>query len=278
MGNHSLSLAFFSFNTVHMTQVITGIAPTTELEAINAMLAAIGESPITDVAAATQADVSMAVNELRNVTRELQSNPWRFNFEYGLEVAPTTTILWTDSTDTTTVLNVFKTPDGVTAWSPTRCAENSGLDLVQRPGKQYQEDGVSVPILYDRAFNRDGANAEAYPFVYLDVLYAFDFELLPETARRLITVTAGRRFTQHVVGSQELAGFQQRDESIAWKNFMKDQADNRETNMLDTQDAFRILGQRPRLSGGTYRRVRPGNNPVPSPFRLSDLSTLRRVD
>jgi hypothetical protein len=261
-----------------MAQVITNISPTTELQAVNAMLAAIGESPVSTLDGATQADVQMALNELLTATRELQNTPWRFNFEQGFEVAPAAMTLWTDSQNNTTGLNIFKVPSNVSSWRMTFCTENGDLDLVQRPGKQYIEDGDPVPILYDRAHNRDGADAETYPFVYLDIIYSFNFEDLPETARRYITVVAARRFIQSVDGSTELYGFTARDEAIARRNFLRDQSEDQELNMLNTATAFMMLGARPRESGRTFVRVMPGSNPVPVPFRLTDLTGLRRVD
>lgn len=261
-----------------MAQKIINLAPTTETEAVNAMLSAIGEAPVADASTATQADVQMAYNLLTWAARELQSVPWRFNFETGVELAPSNTILWSDSSGATTLLNVFKPPVGTTQWRLTKCYQNGNLDLVQRPGKLYVEDGVSVPILYDRSKNRDGLDAVQYPLVYIDAIYAFDFEQMPETARRYATVVAGRRLTEQVVGSQSLAGFQERDEAIALSSLRKDQQERQDLNMLDGMDAFRIMGGRQRTWGGFMQTVAPGPNPVPIAVRTSDLSDLRIVD
>lgn len=258
---------------------IINIAPTTELEAVNTMLSAIGEAPITDVSAATQGDVAMAVNILRNVARELQDVAWKFNYESGVEIAPDADhLLWYDSSGALTELNVFRLPAGVTAWSMTKCYQNRDLDLVHRPAKQVFDSGIPAMVLYDRAYNRDGCDAERYPLVYIDTISAFNFENLPETARRYITVTAARRFAQDVLGSGETAGFKERDELMARRNFMRDQSDEQAHNMLDTVTAFNMLGQRERQYGGTLMRVRPGSNPVPAPFRATDLSSMRIVD
>lgn len=263
-----------------MAPLVTNLAPTTELEAVNSMLSAIGEAPVTDETAASSAlqDVAMAVNLLRNATREVQSVPWRFNFEAGVELAPKTTMVWQDSSGAGTILNIFEVPTGVTSWRLTKCRENGDLDLVQRPSKQYQENGVNVLILYDRNYNRDGADAVTYPLIYIDALYAFNFEQMPETARRLAAVTAGRRFTQQIVGSAELAGFAQGDEALARRLLSRDQGDEEELNMLNTYDAWSVLGQRPRVYGGFMQVVRPGPNPVPVPIRTSDLSDIRVID
>lgn len=236
-----------------MGQLITNIAPTTETEAINAMLSAIGESPVADASTSTLADVQMAYNLLKNATRDLQSVAWRFNEVLGMELKPTSTLAWTDTSGATTSLNVFQTPTGVTQWRLTPCPQNGDLDMVSRPG--LVAAGI---ILYDRRWNRDGADASRYPFIYIDALYAFDFEKMPETARRYCTVVAGRQFCQQVVGSDTLSGFQSRDEAIALRLLRRDQGQNETLNMLDSWDAYRIMGGRLRGPAGYTRVVAPG--------------------
>jgi len=239
-----------------MGQLITNLAPTTETEAINSMLSAIGESPVADASTSTLADVQMAYNLLKNATRELQSVAWRFNEVIGLELAPTSTISWTDSSGATTSLNVFSPPTGVTQWRMTPCPQNGDLDLVSRPGLV-----ATGLILFDRRRNRDGVDAAQYPHVYIDALYAFNFEQMPETARRYATVAAGRQFCQQIVGSDTLAGFQTRDEQIALRALRRDQGRNEELNMLDTWDAYLIMGGRTRQTSGYQTLVYPGKAP-----------------
>ena len=52
---------------------------TTKLEAINVMLTAIGESPVNTITSSTTTDVSIAIQILDNVSREVQSVGWHFN-------------------------------------------------------------------------------------------------------------------------------------------------------------------------------------------------------
>lgn len=243
-----------------MGQQITNLAPTTETEAVNAMLSAIGESPVADASVSTQADVQMAYNLLKWATRELQSAKWRFNFEEGLEIPPTTTLSWPDTASATTLLNIFKVPSGVAQWAQTKCAANGDLDLVARVSKVYVESLAKVIVLYDRTYHRDGADSARYPFVYIDAVFTFNFEQMPETARRYVTVVAGRRFAQQIVGSNTLAGFAADDEFIAFRNLMRDQGDEEDLNMLDSVDAYLTLGARPQGYGGYLTMSRPGHS------------------
>ena len=48
------------------------LATTTKLEAVNSMLTAIGETPVNTITNATTTDVSIALQVLDNVSREVQ--------------------------------------------------------------------------------------------------------------------------------------------------------------------------------------------------------------
>ncbi len=63
---------------------------TTQLEAVNTMLSAIGETPTTAdiITANSSADVVMAVQILDEVTKEVESQGWNFNTEYDVELVP----------------------------------------------------------------------------------------------------------------------------------------------------------------------------------------------
>ena len=57
------------------------VAATTELEAINIMLAAIGEAPINSLTGTLPSDVRIAQDTLTEVNKEVQSEGWSFNTE-----------------------------------------------------------------------------------------------------------------------------------------------------------------------------------------------------
>ena len=60
------------------------IAATTELEAINVMLGAIGEAPINSLTGTLPVDVRNAQSILNEVSKEVQSEGWSFNYEYDV--------------------------------------------------------------------------------------------------------------------------------------------------------------------------------------------------
>ena len=70
----------------------TNKARITELQAINRMLAGIGQSPITQAGLdnAANPDVAIATETLYEVSRQIQSEGWAFNKEYNVLMSPNT--------------------------------------------------------------------------------------------------------------------------------------------------------------------------------------------
>lgn len=118
-----------------MAQIVN-LTGTTELEAVNAMLASIGEAPLSSLDGATQADVQIALNILRNTAREVQMWGWRFNLDFGLEIPPWYEYDYTDREGTTSTLQVFRPATNLAAFEVARCPQQQGStypDMVLRP-------------------------------------------------------------------------------------------------------------------------------------------------
>lgn len=239
-----------------MPPVIVNLAATTELEAVNAMLAACGETPLadgTDLSTATQADVQMFLNILRNITREVQSMGWRFNTEFGYEVAPAAQYNWVDSAGDTTELNIFTPPAGLISFEVTPITEQAGADAVDteiRPSRKYLVADEPVLVFYDRSGARDGFPSADRDFLYINPVWLFDFEDMPETARRYVTARAARVVIEQAVGSGTLSEFAKRDESIALRNLKREQGENDEYNLLNQSETLAFRGRRPNLVSG----------------------------
>jgi hypothetical protein len=247
--------------------LITNIQPTTELEAVNAMLSAAGEAPIAVLEGATQADVTMAVNLLRNVTREVQSMGWRFNTEHGFQVAPTTTLVWNDTAGVATTLNIFKPPTNMLAFKLTPSNDQQGsrfVDTEVRRSREYQEGNPAVVVLvfYDRALNRDGFPQSDRPYLYIDPVWGFDFEQMPEVARRFCTIRAARMLLQQGVGSETLSSFTEADEMLALRNLKREQGEEDDFNMLNSLSVLSKFGRRPLRNFGVTHDPRTSPGPV----------------
>jgi hypothetical protein len=170
---------------------------TTELDAVNAILASVGESPITTLENAF-VDAEMARDLLRQRLRACQLQGWTFN------------------TDT----NVALTPDnlGIIYLPPTTLKYTfEDTNLVVRGGK-----------LYDRS-------KQTYTFTAsvtaLTLVSLIAFEDCPEAMRLFTTIQAGRRFQDRYQGDQSLHQFQGRDEVSAWASLLNYEADVAQWNV-----------------------------------------------
>lgn len=241
--------------------LITNLVATTELEVINAMLASTGQAPLTDLSSVTAADVTIAVNTLRDAAREVQSQGWRFNTEWGVKITPTSyNFSWSEG-GATVAINVFKALTNLAAFFVSPIADqidkSTGelIDIVARPSKQYTESGQPVLVYYDRVNNRDGFKPTDRSAIWLDTISYFNFEQLPEVCRKYISVLATRRFIAKVMPSGSLVSFTQEDEKIALRALVREQGETDTYNMLDHPDVARILGGRPR-GAGTFIQLR----------------------
>jgi len=64
------------------------LAMTTELNAVNTILSAVGEPPVTTLDSQTNADAAIAQNILEEVNREVQTMGWHFNTQHDVEFSP----------------------------------------------------------------------------------------------------------------------------------------------------------------------------------------------
>lgn len=230
---------------------IINIVATTETEALNQMLSVIGESPVADIDTATGADVDMAKNILKTATREVLAEGWKFNTEFGKELAPDGTLAWTGSDGSSETLNVWRVPTNLARFDLTPCASQIGLDLVERLSASFQVASANVMVFYDRLKNRDGLEQGQYPLLYIDPVLYFDFRYCPESIRRLITVTAARRLAAQAVNSESRVGLTQQDELDARRLAKRDQKPRDRYNMLNEISVGAILGRRISRGYGT---------------------------
>lgn len=94
-----------------MADFIVNLVGSTELEAVNEILAAIGVAPVTDLDTTTSRDATLAKTALSTVAREVLLERWRFNVEFGHQILPSQEIEWiADIDDAKTTLSVFEVP------------------------------------------------------------------------------------------------------------------------------------------------------------------------
>jgi hypothetical protein len=243
-----------------MSTLLNNLGRISELDAVNTVLVSSGESPYPDntvLENVVAPDVLTALKLLKDVAREMQMEPWEFNTEIGRLLDPGATFNFLNNDTSHTLVNIFPDP-GATymAWSLTRCQENRGLDVDVRLSTQYTSSGNQVAVIYDKRNHRDGPEASKHPYLYLDVQYVKNFDLLPEEAKRYISVVASRRFCQQTLGSAEKGTFTAADESAALRLLKRAHGRPEQFNIKNNPEVQAMLGFRGDARYSFTRRLR----------------------
>jgi len=188
--------------------------PTSELEAVNAMLVTIGETPVNTIEDTTVADAQIALDTLRRVSREVQKKGWTFNTEKNYPLPPTSP-----------TPGEIKLPNNVLRVD----AVIPQKDVVQRGFRLYDRENHTY--LFDETLQAE-------------MVVALLFDELPEAARQYIYLRSARVFQDLMLGSQTIHGFTQLEEQQAWAGLLEAEADVGDYNILTgTRDRYAIWGQ-----------------------------------
>ena len=179
------------------------VAATTELEAINIMLAAIAEAPINSLTGTLPVDAVTARSTLAEFNKEIQSEGWSFNTE-------------TDVTLTRDGSNQISLPANVLRVD-ANIHQHPTIDPIQRGLK-----------LYDRQNNKYEFDED----LICTVVYFREFDEIPEQARRYINIKAARVFVDRLVGDQGLRTYTEQDETRARTILTETDYANADHNLL----------------------------------------------
>ncbi len=146
--------------------------PTTKLEALNLMLQAVGESPVSNYDDATTEDAESAKKKLDEVMLEVQAYGYKWNTERSFPLTRDTDGFIDVPTNTLSI--IFRT--------------DSSVDPVLRGTRVY--DRKSFGYVFTQ-------NLEA------DIILLLDFEEMPQTARNYVTARATRKFEDVSFGNSE---------------------------------------------------------------------------
>ena len=179
------------------------VAATTELEAINIMLAAIGEAPVNSLTGTLPVDVKIAQTTLTEVNKEVQSEGWSFNTEIDV------TLTRDGSNQINLATNVLRVDANI--------HQHPTIDPIQRGLK-----------LYDRQNNKFEFDED----LICTVVYFRDFNEITEQARRYINIKAARIFVDRLIGDQGLRTYTQEDETRARAILTESDYANADHNLL----------------------------------------------
>jgi len=179
------------------------VAATTELESVNIMLAAIGESPINSLTGTLPVDARLAQSTLTEVNKEVQSEGWSFNTEIDVT-------LTRDGSNHVALSNDVLRVDPNIHQHPTIDAIQRGLKLYDRLNNKFEfDEDLICTVVYFRAFTE-----------------------IPEPARRYMTIKAARIFVDRLVSDDGLRTYTQQDEVRARAILMETDLANGDHNLL----------------------------------------------
>ena len=158
----------------------------TELSAVNSILGAIGQSPITTLNYENP-EIAFIYNILNEVNKDIQNEGWHFNTEQHVKVTP--------DVNKHAVL-----PVSTLRWDLHADHHDNSRDVVIRNGR-----------LYDLVDHTDEFDND----LYIDVVTLYAFEDLPNPFQRYITYRASVRAATQLVSNPQLVQLLQQQESAA---------------------------------------------------------------
>ena len=156
----------------------------TELYAVNSILGAIGQSPVTTLNYENP-EISFIFNILTEINKDVQNEGWHFNTEMHVEVTP-------DSNKNLVL------PTNTLRYTLHDAVNKKTQDLVVRNGKLYD--------MVDHTFEFDNN-------VFLDIITLYPFNDLPNPFQRYITYRAAVRAATQLVTNPSLVQLLQQDEA-----------------------------------------------------------------
>jgi hypothetical protein len=195
------------------------LTPMTELEAVNILLAAIGEAAVSSLETATTVEVTQAKKLLSNVNRAAQQKGWHFNTEW----------------------DVVLTRD-----SDNRIPLSQSVLSVYQPGQLMTIRGMSGDMYaYDLDSNTFTWTKNLNNAVTITLL---DFIDSPNTFRQYVTTRAARIFQEEIIGQVSAETVNRQEEAEAYADLLDDDAERAGLNvaygtldMLNTTQLHRKL-------------------------------------
>lgn len=148
---------------------------TTELDAINYILGAVGQAPVTTIDPLNP-DIAIAYDTLQQENRQIQQEGWTFNWEYEYPFTP-------DNNGDIAI------PDNVLQLDLSDVYENRGIEVVRRDGKLYNKT--------DHTYTWDKQ-------LKCDVMWLFPYDDVPPIIQQYIQAKAALEASQKMIGDSSI--------------------------------------------------------------------------
>jgi len=167
----------------------------TELSAVNSILGAIGQSPVTQLndtntgsLISTNPEISFIYNILNECNVDIQSEGWHFNTEHHVTFTP----------DPNT--KHIAVPSTVLRLDVTNGWQGKTLDTIRKDGKLW--DKVNHTFEFDNDLS-------------CDVVYIYEFENIPPVFRRYVVYKASARAATQLIANPQLVELLSTQEAFA---------------------------------------------------------------
>lgn len=195
------------------------LTPMTELQAVNLLLAAIGEAAVSSLETATTVEVTQAKNLLSNVNRAAQQKGWHFNTEWDVVL-------------TRDIDNRIPLSESIlSVYQPGQLMTIRG-----RSGSMYAYDLDNNTFTWTKNLNN------AVTITLLDFIDS------PNTFRQYVTTRAARIFQEEIIGQVSAETVNRQEEAEAYADLLDDDAERAGLNvaygtldMLNTTQIHRKL-------------------------------------
>jgi len=182
------------------------LIPQTKLDAVNQMLASIGQTPLNTLNTAGIRDAAIAELTLDNTLREILNRGWSFNTDRCFEL-------------TKEVGDEYLVPSDALTIDPS---EGWRYDFVER-------DDAGTRKMWDRENNTFTITDSPIEF---DIIRAMDFETVPQAMRGYVAIRAARIFQANVIGSDIIFKYTQLHEDEALFALKKTERRNKDRNVF----------------------------------------------
>jgi hypothetical protein len=193
----------------------------TELEALNQMLAAIGQGQITSLTGSLPKDASTALFLLEQKSREVQEEGWHWNTEHDYEIEP----------DAGT--SGISLPDTTVRAQQYFHGYSSRYDLPEVA----QHGASGLYNLTDQTYEFDDT-------VHLTIVHHLEWDKLPPSARKYIAASATAEFIMAVTANTQRARAYQAREFKARGNLEVEESRTSGANTNNCVPVMRIMSRR----------------------------------
>ena len=207
----------------------TTIDNETELSAVNAILGAIGQSPVTSINK-TNPEIGFIYNLLRDSNVDLQAEGWHFNTERHVKYTPEDV----GGVQKIAIRSDILKMDVTDGWS------KRNYDVVKRNGYLYDK--------YDHTDDWD----ELTDGIDLDIVRLISYEDLPEVFKRYVIYKAAVRAATQLVGNPQLAQLLAQQEALSRAAIMEYECNQGNHTMFGLPEDSTYNAYQPWRSLGRY--------------------------